>query len=180
VVCQLDVLRKCVTVDMLRKTLRSLPQSLDETYERILSNIDEQHSDYVHKVLQWLAFSARPVTLAEVADALSVNLDHGCLLDLDQQLRNPQDILTICSTLVTISPPAFESEGTGNGMFTNFRLLSLITKCDNRDSQTSSFFSQRISGLSLHSTWACNTVQSCEETSRYIYLTYMSGLSVSI
>jgi hypothetical protein len=97
------VLRKCVKVGDLRGALRALPKSLDETYDRILSSIDEQHSSDVHKVLQWLAFSAEPMTLEEVADGLSANLDHGCLLEPDKRLRDPEDILTICSSLVTIS-----------------------------------------------------------------------------
>jgi hypothetical protein len=75
---------------------------LDETYDRILSNVDEQHSEDAHKVLQWLVFSARPMTLAEVADGLSVDLDNDCLLEPEERLRDPQDILTICSS-VTIS-----------------------------------------------------------------------------
>jgi ankyrin repeat domain-containing protein 50 len=103
VVCQLDVLRKCLKVETLRNTLRSLPESLDETYVRILLSIDKLHRGDAYKVLQWLAFSARPVTLAEVAEALTADLDNCCLMGPDQQLGDPQDILTICSTLVTTS-----------------------------------------------------------------------------
>ncbi|KIM71323.1 hypothetical protein PILCRDRAFT_45647, partial [Piloderma croceum F 1598] len=66
VACQLDALRKCIKLDGLTKALKALPKSLDETYEHILQTIDDEHHDDVLKVLQWLAFSARPVTLAEV------------------------------------------------------------------------------------------------------------------
>ena len=115
VICQLDVLRKCITVESLRRTLKALPKSLDETYERILSNIDEQHSDQALKVLQWLAFSACPVTLAEVAEGLTVNLDHGCMHEPDAHLRDPNDIVIICSSLVTISSIVNSSDqGTDN------------------------------------------------------------------
>lgn len=108
------MLRKCVKVDALRRSLKALPKTLDETYERILSNIDQQHSNDAHKVLQWLAFSARPVTLAEVAEALAVSLDDGCLLEPDERLRDPRDILTVCSSLVTISQPdRYETEDEG-------------------------------------------------------------------
>jgi hypothetical protein len=43
------------------------------------------------------------MTLVEVGDGLSVNSDEGCLLEPDERLRDPQDILTICSSVVTIS-----------------------------------------------------------------------------
>jgi hypothetical protein len=88
---------------MLRKTLKSLPKSLDETYDWILLQIDELYSDDVHRVLEWLAFSAQPMTLAEVVEVLRVNLDDDVLLESEQCLSDPQDILTICSSLVTAS-----------------------------------------------------------------------------
>jgi hypothetical protein len=83
--------------------LKALPKSLDETYDQILSSIDKEHYGHVQKILQWLAFSVRPVSLEEVAAALTVDLDHNCLLDPDQQLHDPHDILAICSSLVTMS-----------------------------------------------------------------------------
>jgi hypothetical protein len=133
VVCQLDVLRKCLTVDGLRTTLKTLPKSLDETYDRILSNIDEEHSSHARNILQWLAFSVRPVTLEEVAAGLAVDLDHSCLLDPDQQLQDPYDILTICSSLVTMSdesqPHQHSDEESGEKdksmLFSTMRLLTM-------------------------------------------------------
>jgi hypothetical protein len=113
VTCQLDVLRKCLKVDTLRKTLRSLPKSLDETYDRILSNIDKIYRDDAQKILQWLTFSARPVTLAEVAEVLAVDVENCCLLHCDQRLANPRDILTICSCLVTTSGSGLRSDNDG-------------------------------------------------------------------
>jgi hypothetical protein len=84
--------------------LNSLPETLDETYDRILMNIHVEHRDRAFKVLQWLAFSARPVTLAEVTGVLAVNYDHGIpRYDRDLHLFDPFVILRICSSLVTIS-----------------------------------------------------------------------------
>src|ERR1700677_4230327 len=77
VACQLDVLRKCIKLDGLTKKLKSLPKTLDETYDRILQNIDDEYHNDAFNVLQWLAFSARPVTLAEVAEALAVNFTNN-------------------------------------------------------------------------------------------------------
>jgi hypothetical protein len=105
VVCQLDVLRKCLKLDGLRKALKSLPKTLDETYDRILMNIDEQYIGDAFKVLQFLAFSARPVKIEEVAEVLAVDFDHhgGPRFNADLRLRDAEAILTICSSLVTTS-----------------------------------------------------------------------------
>jgi hypothetical protein len=101
---------------MLRKNLSSLPDTLDEMYDRILSSVQQHHRTHVHKILQWLAFSARPLTLAEVAEAIAVDLDAGVLLDFDERIIKPHDILAICSGLVTTSSwvePDTDVEGKG-------------------------------------------------------------------
>jgi hypothetical protein len=43
-VCQLGELGKCLNRKMLKEALATLPPSLDETYERILSTISKDHS----------------------------------------------------------------------------------------------------------------------------------------
>ena len=52
--------------------------------------------------LQWLAFSLRPLTLAEVAEAIVVRPDSG-FVNAEERLRDPHDILLICSSLVILS-----------------------------------------------------------------------------
>src|SRR5580704_6492980 len=101
VVCQLDELRKCAKPAELRKALKALPKTLDETYERILVNIDELYREDVQKVLRFLAFSARPVTLEEVVDVLAVTFEDSPRFDPEQRYPEPQDILMRCSSLVS-------------------------------------------------------------------------------
>lgn len=60
--CQLDAIGKCSKLDVLQKMLRSLPKSLEETYERILTNIETENRHDAIKLLHWAAFSARPVS----------------------------------------------------------------------------------------------------------------------
>ena len=98
------MLRKCIKLDGLTKALKSLPPTLDETYERILLSIDNQNYSDVFKVLQWLAFCACPVTLAEIVEALAVGFtNNNPQFDPDQRMPDPEDILVICSSLVTTS-----------------------------------------------------------------------------
>ena len=40
--------------------------TLDDTYARILCNIPEKRSIHALKILQWLAYSARPLQIEEI------------------------------------------------------------------------------------------------------------------
>ncbi|KAK3174034.1 hypothetical protein OEA41_001278 [Lepraria neglecta] len=86
----------------LRKALRSLPKTLDDTYSRILINIDEEYRREAYTVLQWLTFSVRPLHLVEVAEAVAVRPGSD-FLDDEEKLRDPHVILSICSSLVVLS-----------------------------------------------------------------------------
>jgi hypothetical protein len=73
-VCQLDVLEKCLKPDALHRALKSLPKTLGNTYARILCDIDEEYSQDAFKILQWLAYSARPLRIEEVTEVIAVNI----------------------------------------------------------------------------------------------------------
>ena len=106
VTCQLDELAKCSSLFRLRKTLRSLPRTLEDIYERILSQIDDSEDargDAV-KLLQWLAFSVRPLTLAEMAEVFAINRDEIIpRFDSDGRPRDSRSILGTCPNLITVS-----------------------------------------------------------------------------
>jgi hypothetical protein len=79
-----------------------LPKTLDETYERILTNIDESYAPDVRKLLQFLAFSPRAMNLMELVEVLAVDMDgEEPRFDPENRIPDPKDILTMCSTLVT-------------------------------------------------------------------------------
>jgi hypothetical protein len=94
---------------MLRKSLATLPQTLDQTYDRILSRINEEHSEYAIRILQWLTFSARPLSVKEVAEVVAINVTRDPAFDRDEALEDPLEALNICSSLVTIT--TIEAEG---------------------------------------------------------------------
>jgi hypothetical protein len=106
--CQLDALQKCLSRPMLRNALASLPKTLDATYARILYNIDEEYSKYALRILQWLVCSARPLQIEELVDVIAVDTEGDPRFDAYNRLKEPRDILTICSSLVTISAETTE------------------------------------------------------------------------
>ncbi|KAI1663836.1 hypothetical protein L13192_12233, partial [Pyrenophora tritici-repentis] len=103
VVCQLDTLAKCLNRAMLRESLTTLPQTLDQTYERILSAINDGYSKYAMRILQWLTFSARPLSVEEIAEVVAIDVARDLAFDRDEVLEDPLEALSICSSLVTIT-----------------------------------------------------------------------------
>ncbi|KAH0541723.1 hypothetical protein FGG08_003815 [Glutinoglossum americanum] len=101
-VCQLDALVNCLNLPILRKALASLPKTLDDTYARILEQIEEEHSQNALKVLEWLAYSARPLQLKEVAEVITVDIEGNPRVGPERRCPEPLDIL-ICSSLVTLT-----------------------------------------------------------------------------
>ena len=101
--CQLDALRKCLSRSMLKKSLATLPSTLDETYERILCAIDEDYYEYAVRILQWLAFSQRPLLIEEVSEVVAIETGRNPAFDHDEALEDPLDVLNICSSLVTLA-----------------------------------------------------------------------------
>ncbi|KAL1598065.1 hypothetical protein SLS59_007075 [Nothophoma quercina] len=101
--CQLDTFTTCRNRAMLRESLATLPQTLDLTYDRILLAISKQDRKYAMRILQWLAFSARPLSVEEVAEAAAIDLARSPAFDRDEVLEDPLDALSICSSLVTIT-----------------------------------------------------------------------------
>jgi hypothetical protein len=88
---------------MLRKSLASLPRTLDQTYDRILSAISEEYSEYAMRILQWLTFSARPLSVEEIAEVVAIDVARDPAFDRDEVLEDPLEALNICSSLVTIT-----------------------------------------------------------------------------
>ena len=79
VFCQLETLRHCLPPSV-RRTLRELPETLDETYERILKEIKKPNRGQARRVLQCLVVAIRPLRVAELAEVLAVDFDdaEGC------------------------------------------------------------------------------------------------------
>jgi len=109
--CQLDVLRKCVNPKKLKEALHNLPPTLDETYCRILCAIDDDFQEYAIRILRWLAFSTRPLRLAEVAGVMAVNPDSDPAFNRDEVLKDPLDVGSIYSSLITVTSGDEQSQG---------------------------------------------------------------------
>ncbi|KAL9120568.1 MAG: hypothetical protein Q9187_002877 [Circinaria calcarea] len=99
--CQIDALSSCINISKLREALDSLPTTLDETYDRILCKINPLYQLEALQILQWLTCSLRPLSLEEVAELITVDVNKDEVFDFDKRPPDPDDVLEICSSLVT-------------------------------------------------------------------------------
>ncbi|KAH6644841.1 ankyrin repeat-containing domain protein [Boeremia exigua] len=110
--CQLDTVANCRNRAALRKSLATLPETLDETYDRILCAISRRDCDYAKRILQWLTFSTRPMLVDEIAEVVAIDVARDPAFDHDEVLEDPLEALNICSSLVTIS--TIQTRGLGH------------------------------------------------------------------
>ncbi|KAI9657547.1 MAG: hypothetical protein M1831_004163 [Alyxoria varia] len=103
VACQLDSLRKCMRPSTVKRTLETLPRTLDETYERILLQVDDEYQQEVRLALIWLVAAQRPLTVRELAEAVIVGISAESSFDPTDRLFDPNSIANVLTGLVTIS-----------------------------------------------------------------------------
>jgi hypothetical protein len=103
VFCQLETLRHCLPSSV-RRTLDELPESLDETYERVLKEIKRPNRDHARRLLQCLVAAIRPLNVKELAEVLVVDFDDAeGIPKLKPDWRwedEEQALLTSCSSLI--------------------------------------------------------------------------------
>jgi hypothetical protein len=98
----MDTLGKCRTRSALHKALKALPTTLDETYERILCTISDEDSESTIRILQWLVFSSRPLSVEELAEVVAIDVEREPAFDRDEVLEDPMEVLDICMILVSV------------------------------------------------------------------------------
>ena len=85
---------------------RELPETLDETYERILKEIKKPNRGHARRVLQCLVVAIRPLRVAELAEVLAVDFDDARRdpkLKTDWRWEDQEQALLIpCSSLISI------------------------------------------------------------------------------
>lgn len=101
--CQLDILKSLKRPKSIRNALKSLPGTLDETYERILQSVQGQEErELVRLALEFVIYAARPMSVAEVAEACVVEPD-AVELDPEMRFTHPSDVLSGCDSLFILS-----------------------------------------------------------------------------
>ena len=102
--CQLELLRQCFPPNV-QRILEELPDSLDETYERILREIRKPNQGHPHRLLQCLVVAVRPLRVEELAEVLAFDFNTGAMPKLNPGWRwedQEEAVMSACSSLVMI------------------------------------------------------------------------------
>lgn len=86
--------------------------SLDETYARILNNLSHEYEHHTRRLLQFLTFSDRPLTIDEAVDAIAVDIAISPRFNLKHRMPVPMEIASYCSSLVVLT---VNDQGNGGG-----------------------------------------------------------------
>jgi ankyrin repeat protein len=107
VYCQLEALRHCLPPSVAR-ILEELPETLDETYERVLREINKANREHARRLLQCLTVALRPLRVEELAEVLAIDFhapSDGGIAQLNPNWRwadQHQAVLSTCSSLIAI------------------------------------------------------------------------------
>ena len=105
--CQLEALRHCLPPSVAR-ILEELPDTLDETYERVLREINKANREHARRLLQCLTVALRPLRVEELAEVLAIDFNapsDGGIPQLNPKWRwadHHQAVLSTCSSLIAI------------------------------------------------------------------------------
>ncbi|KAN0120604.1 hypothetical protein V8E52_004431 [Russula decolorans] len=123
--CQLDRLRRCLS-PRIRRALDELPETLDETYERTLLDIDDESWEYAHRLFQCIVVARRPLLVEELARFLTFKSEEGGSLTFEENWRpeNPRDmVLSTCSSLIAV----VDVKGSAVIQFSHFSVKEYLT-----------------------------------------------------
>jgi len=124
----LEALRYCLAPSV-RGILDELPESLDETYERVLRSINKSNREHAHRLLQCLTVAVRPLRVEELAEVLAVDFDaarHGGIPKIKPDWRwadQHQAVLSTCHSLVAI----VDDGGSQVVQFSHFSVKEFLT-----------------------------------------------------
>jgi hypothetical protein len=110
-----------------RRILDELPESLDETYERILKEIKKPNRGHARRLLQCLVVAIRPLRVEELAEVLAVDFDDADgIPKLNPKWRwedEEQALFASCSSLIAI----VESDESRVVQFSHFSVREFLT-----------------------------------------------------
>ena len=116
----------CNKREILRKALRDLPKEVVDIYAQVLKDIPEDDKETARSFLIWLTYSVQPLTLEELASAVSI--------------PSPRKLLDICTSSLVSSQPKYSGSHTEVVKFDHFSVKEYLTSEEFRTSPETAFF----------------------------------------
>lgn len=101
---QLEYLCRLKSVRAIKEALNKLPTGVHATYDKIIQQLCNQYPESIEEIktiLRWLIGSRVPLSLEQLAEAVSVRSEDE-RLDRDGIAIDPMDLAELCGSLVTI------------------------------------------------------------------------------
>jgi ankyrin repeat protein len=97
VYCQLVEICGCIPA-RIRHALADLPETLDETYERTLREINKANREFAHRLFQFVAVAVRPLRVEELAELLAFDFEAEPIPKFHEDWRLEDPIHAVLST----------------------------------------------------------------------------------
>ncbi len=110
----------------IRRALSKLPETLDETYERTLREINEADWELAHRLFQCVAVASRPLRVDELAEFLAFDFKSGPIAKFHEgwRVEDPMNaVLSTCSTLLAL----VDVDGSPVIQFSHFSVKEFLT-----------------------------------------------------
>ena len=108
-----------------RRALRELPTTLDDTYERVLQEIPKEKWQHAHRLFQCLVAAIRPLHVEELGEIFAIEFVRDIAPDLMEGWRpeNAEEaVLSVCSTLIAV----IEDSGSRIVHFSHFSVKEFL------------------------------------------------------
>src|ERR1700735_5543159 len=99
----MDSLLQKFTARQVREALKEFPQGMNATYDEAMARIEQQtaeRSQLAKRVLSWITYAFKPLSVEEIQHALAVELETTCL-DFDN-IIDEETLTAVCAGLVVI------------------------------------------------------------------------------
>ncbi|KAF5348216.1 hypothetical protein D9758_014637 [Tetrapyrgos nigripes] len=93
----------------IRKALKSLPKTLEETYEQALNAVKKEHKEDAQAILKWLLFGHEELTMEMLPEILCIDFEQQTLED-PEPIQGSQLCNIISSTLIVVKVPPCDPE----------------------------------------------------------------------
>ena len=107
--CQLEYICGLIPA-RIRHALAELPETLDDTYQRTLREINKAQWEIAHRLFQFLAVARRPLRVEQLAELLAFDFEAGPIPKFQEgwRLEDSDDaVLSTCSSLLAIVDGGF-------------------------------------------------------------------------
>jgi hypothetical protein len=129
VYCQLVEICGCIPA-RIRHALADLPETLDETYERTLREINKANREFAHRLFQFVAVAVRPLRVEELAELLAFDFEAGPIPEFheDWRLEDPiHAVLFTCSSFLAIVNDSVYNPRRKVVQFSHFSVKEFLT-----------------------------------------------------